>query len=54
LIRKNTCMSLWSFQGAREHSPPTENTASRRGLSKLNSVQVSSRSSRPKRGRHCF
>src|SRR5690242_20306822 len=45
LIRKNTCMSLWSFQGARGTTPtvprrPASGLFNRycAGLSKLNSV----------------
>jgi hypothetical protein len=32
-------MSLWSFQGAREASPPTERSRNEPGLSKLSSVR---------------
>jgi hypothetical protein len=38
LIRKNTCLSLWSFQGARGTDTRPARSPASAGLSKLNSV----------------
>src|SRR5919108_1062831 len=46
LIEKNTCIPLWSFQGARGHAPAIREQPPEDGLSKLSSKTLC-------RGRHC-